>query len=292
LMGTAIGERLLGLGHQLVVYNRTAEKTTPLRTRGAVVAPTPVEAVEASPLTILVLAHAQAIHEVLLSALDRVRLEGKTILQMGTIGREESQAIHQVITCQAGDYFEAPVLGSLAEARAGKLLVMVGGTHAQVDRWHDVLHDLGEVFMVGSIGQAATLKLALNQLIASHMTAFSLSLGLVQRSGIPEELFLEILRRSALMAPMFEKKWPKIWARNYANPNFPTRHLLKDVSLILQAARSAQLDTTVLEAIHHILQQTVEQGLGDLDYSSLYEMMVHAGRDGEGPHGEGGAFNA
>jgi len=54
--------------------------------------------------------------------------------------------------------------------------------------------------LIGS-GAAAVVKLALNQLIASLSAAFALSLGFVQRQGIDIELFMQILRDSALMPP-------------------------------------------------------------------------------------------
>jgi len=62
---------------------------------------------------------------------------------------------------------------------------------------------------MGEVGSAAAVKLALNQLIASLTAAFSLSLGFVQRQGTDVELFMQILRQSALYAPTFDKKFPR-----------------------------------------------------------------------------------
>ena len=76
------------------------------------------------------------------------------------------------------------------------------------------------------------------------------------------------------MAPMFEKKLPRLLARNYAQPNFSTRHLLKDVELCLNAARDANLATPALAGIRGILEETVGQGLQDADYSSVFEAVV------------------
>ena len=98
---------------------------------------------------------------------------------------------------------------------------MVGGTQDQLHRWGPVLQSLGqEPRLVGPVGQAAALKLALNQLIAAEITAFSLSLGLIQRSGVSVDLFMSILKESALFAPVFEKKLPRLQQRQYDHPNF------------------------------------------------------------------------
>ena len=274
LMGTAMAERLMTLGHDVVLYNRTEEKCTALQEQGALKARSAAEAIEASRCTILTLADAPAIREALFVS-GTSSLQNRTIIQMGTIAPSESIALGQEIRTGIGDYFEAPVLGSIAEAKAGRLLVMVGGKAEQVDQWHEVLNCFcEEPLLVGPIGQAAALKLALNQLIAAHITAFSLSMGLVQRSGVEVETFMNVLRRSALIAPMFEKKLPRLLARDYAQPNFSTRHLLKDVELCLSAARDANLATPVLAAIRGILVETVGQGLQDDDYSSVFEAVV------------------
>ena len=274
LMGTAMAERLLTLGHDVVVYNRTKEKCTALQQQGALKARSAAEAIEASRCTILMLADAQAIQEALFTS-GKPNVQNRTIMQMGTIAPSESVALGQEIRMGIGDYFEAPVLGSLAEARAGRLLVMVGGKAEQVERWDEVLKCFcEEPLLVGPIGQAATLKLALNQLIAAHITAFSLSLGLIQQAGVEVETFMNVLRQSALMAPMFEKKLPRLLTRDYARPNFSTGHLLKDVDLCLNAARDTNLATPALAGIRQILEETIGQGLHDVDYSSVFEAVV------------------
>ena len=274
LMGTAMAERLLTQGHDVVVYNRTEEKCAALQQRGALRARSAAEAIEASKCTILMLADAPAIREALFAS-GKPDFQNRMIIQMGTIAPSESIAFGQEIRTGIGDYFEAPILGSIAEAKAGRLLVMVGGRAEHVERWHEVLKCFCEKPLhVGAIGQAAALKLALNQLIAAHIAAFSLSLGLVQRSGVEVETFMNVLRQSALMAPMFEKKLPRLLAHDYAQPNFSTRHLLKDVELCLNAAQDANVATPVLAAIRGILEETVGQGLRDVDYSSLFETVV------------------
>ena len=166
------------------------------------------------------------------------------------------------------------MLGSLTEAKAGTLLVMVGGTEGQFAQWGPLFRSLSrEPRLVGPVGKAACLKLALNQLIAAEISAFALSLGLVQRAGVPLDTFMAILRESALFAPVFEKKLPRLLTRDYQYPNFSTRHLLKDVELFLKAASGYALTASSLEGIRPVLEQTIVQGLGDSDYSAIFEVV-------------------
>ena len=274
LMGAAMTERLLTLGHDVVVYNRTKDKCRVLQQQGAILARSAAEAIQSSPCTILMLSDATAIHDAVFAA-RQPDFQNRTVIQMGTIAPSESLALGHAIRSGIGDYFEAPVLGSIAEARTGRLLVMVGGKAEHVERWNEVLTCFGETpVLVGPIGQAAALKLALNQLLAAQMTAFALSLGLIQRSGVAVETFMTVLRQSSLVAPMFERKLPRLLDRDYANPRFSTGNLLKDVRLSLQAAKEANVATPSLDGIREVFEHAVALGLHDLDYAAVYEAVA------------------
>ncbi|MEW6542767.1 MAG: NAD(P)-dependent oxidoreductase [Nitrospirota bacterium] len=272
LLGRPMAEKLAAAGHAVVAYNRTVAKAEPLCQVGAVVVARPEEAVRAASCTILMLADARAIRQVLLETPARQELAGRTVIQMGTIGPQESRALQREVLAAGGDYLEAPVLGSIAEAKAGRLLVMAGGTQEQFARWADLFRSFGpEPRLIGPVGRAAALKLALNQFIAAEIAAFSLSLGLVLREEIPVETFMGVLRESALYAPVFDKKLPRLRARDYANPNFSTRHLLKDVDLFLAEAETLGLVTESLAGARALLSRTVERGLAEVDYSAVYD---------------------
>lgn len=272
LLGRAIAERLQSAGHRVTAYNRTTTKALPLQACGITVVTRPEQAIAQADCVILLLADAAAIRAVLLTPASLAVLRGKTVIQMGTIAQEESLSLQDEIERVGGSYCEAPVLGSLTEAKSGTLFVMVGGTEDQFGQWGPLFRSLSrEPRLVGPVGKAASLKLALNQLIAAEIAAFALSLALVQRAGVPVDTFMAILRESALFAPAFEKKLPRLLTRDYQHPNFSTGHLLKDVELFLKEASGYELTTSSLEGIRPVLERTIAQGLGDSDYSAIFE---------------------
>ncbi|MBA5870813.1 MAG: NAD-binding protein [Nitrospira sp. CR2.1] len=272
LLGEAVAERLHAAGYSLSVYNRSVGKTRALQQRGVEVAATAAAALSKADVVLLLLADAAAIRAVLFDPSTSAAINGRMVIQMGTVGPSESRSIDAEITRLGGRYLEAPVLGSITEAKAGTLLIMVGGTPENLTDWTPLLQVLGsDVRLIGPVGKAAVMKLALNQLIAAEMAAFALSLGLIRESGVDRDTFMEILRKSALYAPMFDKKLPRLAERQYAQPNFSTRHLLKDVDLCLTAAEQAGLSTEGLQGVRSLLTDTLARGLGEVDYSSLYE---------------------
>ena len=274
LMGVPLAERLLDASYPLVVWNRSVEKTAPLAKKGAVVAETPAQAVQAAEVLITWLADRVAIQEVLFPAERASLLKGRTIVQMATIGPSHSRGLMDAAQAHGAEYLEAPVLGSIPEAQKGTLLLMVGSTSAQYQRFLPLLKVFGEnPVHVGDVGQAAAMKLAFNQLIASLTSAFSLSLGLIQEEGVRVELFMDMLRESALYAPTFDKKLLRMLKRDYTNPNFPTRHLLKDADLFLDAAGEHGLVAACLEGVRDTIAVTLAKGLAEADYSAINEVI-------------------
>ncbi|MBE9190738.1 NAD(P)-dependent oxidoreductase [Gloeocapsopsis crepidinum LEGE 06123] len=269
LMGLPMAQRLLNANLELIAYNRTLEKLAPLKEAGAEIATHPQAVTQAAECIILMLTDAIAIRSVLFS--DSQELAGRTIIQMGTISPTDSKAIRDEVVAAKGEYLEAPVLGSIPEATAGKLIVMVGATPEQFQRWLPLLQNFGsEPLHIGEVGTAAAVKLALNQLIASLTTAFAQSLGLILRQGIDVELFMQILRNSALYAPTFDKKLSRMVERHYDNPNFPTKHLLKDINLFIAEAEASGLNTSGVAGVQQIIEAALSQGFSDADYSALF----------------------
>ncbi len=268
-------ERFLSQGFTVRVFNRSQDNIKDLFDNGVSVCSTADELVSLSSTVILMVSDAEAIISLL--RLDnhsgkQIDLQGKTILQMATISPRQSTEIGEAITSCGGFYLEAPVLGSLPEAKAGTLIIMAAGSKDVFENVLPTLRVLGTTpRYIGDTGSAAALKLAMNQLIASLTAGFSLSLGYAIKNGVDTDLFMDTMRESALYAKTYDKKLQKYLQRDFGAANFSTRHLLKDIRLFIDDAKAAGLNTDALEGIERITDKTVEDGLGLMDYSSIYE---------------------
>jgi 3-hydroxyisobutyrate dehydrogenase len=271
LMGIPMAQRLIDQGSDLMAYNRTADKLAALQ--GGQRTGDPLEAIDHGTYLFLMLTDAAAIQATILA--QPARLSGKTIIQMGTIAPAESQAIDRQIRAAGGDYLEAPVLGSIPEARSGQLLIMGG---ARPDTWEKVLpllQILGTApTYIGDIGSAAALKLALNQMIGALTVGFAQSLSYLQAQQVDTEKFMAILRASALYAPTFDKKLSRMVERNYTNPNFPTKHLSKDLQLFADSAAPMGLNLAALQGIQAVLAKAIAAGWAAGDYAAILEGII------------------
>jgi 3-hydroxyisobutyrate dehydrogenase len=269
LMGQALAEHLLAENQSLLVYNRSPEKSALLADSGASVSHSAQLVLEQTDICLLFLSDAEAIHSVC-DTIEPAAFRNTLIIQMGTIAPDESRELASHVRNQRGRYLECPVLGSLPEARSGTLLLMAGGNKQDYETALPLLELMGKAPQhIGDIGQGATVKLAMNQLIAGLTASFALSLALVEKEGIETEQFMKIVRDSALYAPTFDKKLTRMLDRDFANPNFPTKHLAKDTRLFLSVAEQLGLNTSALEGIEKLLEATLEMGLDNTDYSAI-----------------------
>ncbi|TVQ11089.1 MAG: NAD(P)-dependent oxidoreductase [Leptolyngbya sp. DLM2.Bin27] len=277
LMGAPMTLRLLSSGHQVWIYNRTPARLKSLELAGATVCRSPLDLAQAVEAIVMMVTDGEAVRS-LLSAMgvsDRPSpLQDRTIVQMSTIAPTESQDLSQLVAQAGGTYLEAPVLGSIPEAKNGRLIIMVGAATETYVRWQPLLECLGsELYHVGAVGSGAALKLAMNQLIGSLTTAFAQSLGLVQAAGIDVETFMAVVRQSALYAPTFDKKLRRMQTRQFADPNFPSKHLLKDMGLFVAAAEAAGVAAFPAESVRELVAQAVAAGFGDDDYAALFNIV-------------------
>ena len=273
LMGLPMAQRLLAANIELIAYNRTPEKLEPLRAAGAEIVTKPREAIRAADCIVLMLSNAAAIYHVLLTDTSWHTLSGRSIIQMGTITPVESQEIRDAVVAAGGEYIEAPVLGSIPEAKTGKLIVMVGGEEEQYQRHFPLLQHFGDnpnPVHIGAVGTASTLTLALNQLIASLTTSFALSLAFIQLQGIDVDLFMQILRESKLYAPTFDQNLRRMLDGNYNNANLPTKQLIKEIDLFISEAKSLGLNLSSIEGVRQILHATMKMSYPEDDYSSVF----------------------
>jgi 3-hydroxyisobutyrate dehydrogenase len=272
LMGAPMARRLLAAGFEVTAWNRTPERAAALAADGARLAATPADAVAAGEIVFTMLRDGEVTRAALFDGAPPPELSGRTIVQMGTIGSAAAGALARAVAEAGGEYLEAPVLGSIPQASAGRLLVFGGGDAALFARLLPELSCLGsEPRRVGTVEQAAILKLALNQIIPMQAATFCLSLAMVRRSGIEVERFMEILRGSAFHSPSFDARLGRYLARDYERPNFPLELLGKDVELAREEARHLDLPTVTLDAVEALIERALERDLGRADYGALYE---------------------
>ena len=191
-MGTAIAARLVARGHDVTVWNRTAERA---KVAGARIADSPAAAAREAEVVITMLTDAAAVEAVLCGpdgAGAALRPDAR-VVEMSTIGPAAVQKLSQRLPI-----VDAPVGGSVGAAAAGNLLILAGGADEDIAAVRPVLSDLGQVRECGPSGTGAALKLVLNTALVTGVTALADTLAVAAAVGVDRTTALDVLVQSAL----------------------------------------------------------------------------------------------
>lgn len=245
-MGAPMARRLLTAGHDLTVWNRTADKARSLAAEGARVADSPASCVAGAPVVITMLADPAALSEVadrLLPALE----PGTVWVEMSSVGPDAVAGLRARLP-EDVTLVDAPVMGSVDRATSGELLVLAGG---EVDPVAPVLSHLGTVQRCGGSGSGAALKLVLINAVIGGVAVVADTLRLARELGVPEEA----AREGLLAGPA-----GGVAARAFATEAlYPVRLAAKDVALATEKA-----ELPVLAAVHRALVADPELAERDL----------------------------
>jgi len=199
-MGTAIGSRLLSLGHSVMVWNRTAERAQPLVDAGAQWAESPKSLAESVDVVITLLTNEAALDDVYGSdaGLLAGRVANKVFIDMSTVRPAKPQEMAQRVQAVKGFFLECPVGGSVGPAKEGKLLGFVGGDALDLQKVRALLDVIcRRVEHVGPHGAGATMKLAVNLPLMVYWQTLGEALSLVEPLGLEPQRVIDILSDSS-----------------------------------------------------------------------------------------------
>lgn len=262
-MGSRIARRLLDAGHELVVWNRSPDKTQPLTELGAVAAASPADAARRTEAVITMVADPASLREVTEGPDGIAAGEPDTLIQMTTVSLEATRRLEPLVP----RLLDAPVLGSLNEVEAGTLKVFAGGPEELVERWAPLLSALGDVIRVGPVGAGTAAKLVANSTLLGVLAVLGEALALAKALGLSQEAAFEVLSATPIAAQAERRR------QAIESGEFPRRFALalglKDANLIREAAQESGVELKVADAARDWFAEAAEAGWGDKDYSAI-----------------------
>lgn len=274
-MGTAIGERLLEAGWDLVVHNRSPEKAAPLADRGATVAGSPGELAAAVDVVLTSLSDDDAL-EAVAADVAAAAQPGALLVDLSTVSPAASARVAALAQEASLLYLRAPVSGNPAVVRAGNLVFIVSGPREAIERAEPVLLAIGRaVHDVGDGEQARIVKLAVNLMIAGLAELMAEALVLGEASGVSRAALLETMGDSAAGAPFVKYKTEPLLRDDYS-ATFTTSLMEKDLDLVLDAAEAAGVWLPVAGELKARVHSAIEAGYGDDDFMALFPHLESA----------------
>jgi 3-hydroxyisobutyrate dehydrogenase-like beta-hydroxyacid dehydrogenase len=281
-MGRGMAGRVLTGGHDLVVFNRTREKTSELANAGARVAGSIAGACEGREVVITMLTDDAALREVTLStgALRDSLPSGAIHLTMGTHSTQWMQELASIHAASNQTFVAAPVLGRPDMAASGQLGIVAGGPADALEKCDPLFRLMGRhTFYAGQKPEhAIAIKLSNNFLLGCALGAMAEGFSLVRKYGVAPQVFYEVMTESLFSAPVY-KVYGKIMVDEaYDKVGFTTLLGLKDFNLIMAAADLARVPLPSGNAFRDRLLGAVAHGDGEKDWAVVAREQARASR--------------
>ena len=271
-MGTAIARRLVTLGHEVRVWNRTAGHAGEALSAGAQWSPTPADLVSRSETVIAFLYDDEAVERVYFGAggLLEGGLQGRLVIDMGTVSPTIHERIARALAASPASFVECPVSGSTPAALSGALVGFAGGDAPAYALALPLLGQLcRRVDLVGPVGAGARMKLASNLLLAVFWQALGEALLLADPPPSGRERTLAMLADSNIGAGVLRTRAAEIVAaldgKAPARATFDVDALRKDLNAMIDEAASHRATLPLASRTLECLELAAREGLGGLD---------------------------
>ena len=271
IMGQPMAMNVIGKGYSLWVYNRSAEKTKPLKEAGASVAGSPKEAAQAADVVILMLTGPEAVDAVvdgtegLLEGLEA----GKKLINMSTVPPAYAKALSKRLEARGVVAVDAPVSGSRKPAEEGALVILAGGPEDKVREVEPLLLAMGKkIVYCGQCGQGSSMKMATNLLLGIMAAGLCEAVNLGQKCGLSTNAMLETMLSGPMGCALFEFKKPMLAGGSYP-AQFPLKHMEKDLKFIIQTADEAGAAVPAGHTAFQLYRQALGHGLADSDFAAV-----------------------
>src|SRR6478672_727032 len=269
-MGSAMGQRLLDQGIEVIAWDHTPEHARALEERGAERAENPSGVVLGAEVVITMLPTAPIVLGVIEPLLQDWP-EDTIWLQMSSVGASEADQLTHVATAHAVTLVDAPVSGSTHPAEEGQLTILASGPNsarAAVDPIFDAL--ASRVIWVGEAGMGSRLKLAANHWMITMTAALAESMHLCKAMGLDQQQFIELLDGGPLGTSYGLLKLDEMHRQDYP-AGFPVRLALKDLELVREVEQSSKTAMPLLDVVHERFL-TANEDHADEDLGAVYEV--------------------
>jgi 3-hydroxyisobutyrate dehydrogenase len=275
-MGSAIAARLMEVGHEVTVWNRSADKVEPLTAAGAKAAASPAELATQVEAIVTILTNRDAIAAVYEgpAGLLAGTVKGKLVIEMSTVQPQTEVALAEKVRAKGAVFVECPVGGTVGPAREGKLLGVAGGTAEDFARAKPLLTQMcRRVEHVGPVGAGSAMKLALNLPLMVYYQALGESYVLCRHLGLDPKWLMEFLGDTSGAPNILKVRGAKI-AEALAGgdagpPAFDVDSIRKDLATMVAEGKTRGASLPLAERTLAVYDEAAKDGWGKRDGASL-----------------------
>ncbi len=273
-MGSRISQRLLDHGYRLAAYDRDLTQAKTLANRGGTVAKSVHELASTVDVVLSCLPNDEAVRSVYTEAggVFAGAKAGTVVLEMSTVSPETSRELHSLGARRGIEVLDVAISGSTPAAEQGILTLLAGGSPEVFRAAEPIFQTIAkQSFLLGDSGSGTAMKLVVKTLLGVGMQAIAEAVVLGEKSGLERKRLLEVLSRTAVIAPAHLGKLARAAVNDYS-PQFPLRLMNKDFELILKAAAREHVSMPATQAAFYVSSEEL-RGDEEKDFSAVLRRM-------------------
>jgi 3-hydroxyisobutyrate dehydrogenase-like beta-hydroxyacid dehydrogenase len=271
LVGQAVASRLLAAGFAVQGFDLREEARAALQTLGGTALPSVRAIGAAAPCVLLAVFDTKDVLSVLEQD-DGLLAPGhavRTVIDCSTGTPEVLQALAARLRPRGIDFIEAPLSGSSQQIAAGEATQLLGGEAKAIAGSVAVFDAIARQRVhVGAAGMAAKAKLATNLVLGLNRAVLAEGMAFAESLGIAPDAFLALVLATPARSAAAEAKGPLMVSGSF-EPQSRIRQHLKDVGLMLDAARAAGQPLPLSQVHARLMREAIAAGDGDLDNAAI-----------------------
>ena len=274
-MGAPMARNLLKGGFEVRAFDVEPAALARIASEGATAAASPADAARGAECVVTMLPNGEHVEAALLGPkgiADAMRRDALYI-DMSTIAPAVTDRLARLMAGRGIEMVDAPVGRQVQHAIEGKLLIMVGGSEAAVERAMPVFDKLGDTIVhCGPAGSGSRMKVVNNFMSITLNVTTAEALTLAEASGLDVELARKVMLGTVAGQGHMATTYPAKVLKGDLSPGFMIDLAHKDLGLALDLAMSLGVAAPTGQAAREAYAQAREQGRGQQDWTAIYAM--------------------
>jgi 3-hydroxyisobutyrate dehydrogenase len=272
VMGFPMAGWLARKGHDVTVYNRSAEKAQRwCKDHAGRAAPTPAAAAAGAHIVFSCVGDDPDLRAVALGADGAIAAmsPGSIYVDHTTASAEVAREIEAAGAARGVQCLDAPVSGGQAGAEQGRLTVMVGGAAEPFAIAEPVIRSYAHnVRLLGPAGSGQLTKMVNQIAIAGVVQGLAEALNFARRAGLDVATVVDVISKGAAQSWQMENRW-KTMNEGKFDFGFAVEWMRKDLRICLQEARNNGAELPVAALVDQFYADVAGMGGTRWDTSSL-----------------------
>ena len=274
VMGYPMAGHLQRAGHDVCVWNRTAQKADDWRAKyGGRKASSIEDAIKGAEYVMMCVGNDQDVYDVAGAAI-AVTKAGSVLIDHTTASAVCARKCAALCASAGVGYVDAPISGGEAGAVNGQLTIMCGGAKADYERASAVMAPYAKAMkLMGDVGAGQLTKMVNQICIAGILQGLSEAVNFAQKAGLDVDEVVEAIGKGAAQSWQMDNR-ASTMGRGEFEFGFAVDWMRKDLGIALEEAANNGADLTMTRMVDEYYEQVQDMGGARWDTSSLIKRLT------------------